>query len=233
MAKPCRSWNRLYWEIVKVSFVRFTHQFSMLLLLAAPQALAQAVDLEMPVDQAIDQVKQDTSQSLATAENLLQSVPFDDPDFAWALLELQKLRYRRGDWKKFFGGMVLYRYQVAKQTELPELLILESMALIQHCQFRPSGQALGYLDQMSSQARSSVLVSRSKQILSDLLEFQRLAPGNVVTAAASRNATVFNPMQEWRIEQSARTRVAQSVSDPHALSVYVEDLCAKKDGGMQ
>lgn len=176
---------------------------------------AWAGELELPVDDALVLLKQGQP---AQAEELLLTVPPGDPDFAWAFLELQKLRYRRADWKSFFGGMVYYRHQLHQGVQLPDLLLLESMALIKHCQFQPAEKALGFVPESS-------LTHRGREVLGDLLAFQRLQPGNVATQADAPKVQIFQPTQEWRISDEVSKRLAASIGQPHALKVYVKNLC--------
>lgn len=177
--------------------------------------------LEKPVDQAIAELAHGQP---AQAEELLLAVPTVDPDFGWAFFELQKLRYRRADWKSFFGGMVYYRHQLSKDIVLPELTLLESMALIKHCDFRPAESVLQVVP-------ATAATARGRQVLGDLLAFQRLKPGNVTTEEQRPTAQVFQPAQEWRVKSALSAQLASTIEKPHALKVYVRNRCETSGGG--
>lgn len=182
--------------------------------------LHSAVAADFPVDQALTHLAQGEP---AAAEELLLTVPPMDPDFGWAFVELQKLRYRRADWKSFFGGMVYYRHQLHQSIALPELLLLESMALIKHCQFAPAEKILTFVP-------TSAQTQRGLSVLGDLLAFQRLKPGNVATTAQAPTPQVFRPVQEWRVNATVASKLASTIEQPHALKVYVKDLCERAGG---
>lgn len=152
------------------------------------------------------------------AQTELMDVAASAPEFPLALLELQKIRYQKRDWQTFFGGATYYRYRIHPETPLPEMILLESLALMRHCQFDAAERLI---HQVPGDDRADELA--------DLLYIQTQIPGNVTTQARGPRVQAFTRSPEWKIPTAVRKPVMDAVihkfNDPHALRVYVRNLC--------
>lgn len=83
---------------------------------------------------------------LKKALNLFEQINHQDKNFILALLEIQKIHYINKDWDQFFGRAFYYRNMLLSSKALAQknfhqdLLTLEILALLRHCQFFPANQ---------------------------------------------------------------------------------------------
>lgn len=158
---------------------------------------------------------------LERAEPLLLEVPANAGEFPLALLELQKIRYQKREWQQFFGGALYYRHRIHPEVQMPEMILLESLALLRHCQFDAAERLIRQVPQGDERADE----------LADLLYIQTQIPGNVTTEARAPRARAFTRATEWKIPDAVRKSVTETVvnrfKDPHAIRVYVRNVCGE------
>lgn len=83
-------------------------------------------------------------KKLIVARKQFEKLNLGDKDFFSALLEIQKINYIKNNWDRFFGLAIYYRSQlnfahkISFKNYKQELLVLEILALIRHCQFTES-----------------------------------------------------------------------------------------------
>lgn len=118
--------------------------------ISSPKAVAEETSRE-DMTQAISKLQK---KELEKAYETLDTVPQDSLSFRIAFLEMQKVHYRQQSWDKFFGYATYYRKKLLGTFFQPELLVLEALALVKHCQFEVA----------------SNFVFASQQIVSELKE---------------------------------------------------------------
>jgi len=73
----------------------------------------------------------DTALSLG----ILDQVNGDSGYFPWALFERAQVLYRAKQWESFFGVTLFSRKHIANNPYKEKLLLLETLALLRHCQW--------------------------------------------------------------------------------------------------
>lgn len=179
--------------------------------------------------QALELVSKD---KISEAYEKFDQIPVDSSEYSVALLEMQKIHYKLGEWDKFFGFATYYRNQRMSQFFIPELLLLESMALIKHCQLELANKILDQTKKILSKNINPSITNKSSrekiQAVEDLLFLQMKMPGNIQTLSKDHWMRIFSHTQEWKISNQSREKIASHVvKNPRALRVYVRNICQK------
>lgn len=196
---------------------------AVLLIIAAAQLLQPASARAASFSHALSELSEN---HIDKGYQELEAIGPGDPDFVDALVELQKLNFRRGDWQKFFGYALYYRKNVLGAAIGPNfrgrLISLELLALAKHCLF----------DEARAIGESALSFARSRQ-LEDAAEIERTMSHLALTRQSpatlrareqlTRPAPVFTSELLWQISP----RQLQAVDHPRDLRVLVAGRCPK------
>ena len=157
----------------------------------------------------------------------LEGIPESDAEFADALVELQKLHYRRQDWNKFFAYAQFYRIkavsgEAARRPLRARMISLEAMALAKHCRWSTAEEVLawgiGQKDRMGREEHDELVKAR---------EYLRLHNQFPKSALASEDQTklpgAFSTEQAWKLQG----KMLASISHPKSLSVKLKSECVQ------
>lgn len=159
------------------------------------------------------------------AYSMLESVAPEDADFADALVELQKLHYRRQDWGKFFAYAQFYRVKLVSGTRLPvraRMISLEAMALAKHCRWATAESVLNWglaqKDRMSREEHGELVAAREYMRLHNQFPKAALANEDQVKLPGA-----FSTEQAWKLEGKQLLAIAH----PRSLSVKLKSECGR------
>lgn len=165
-------------------------------------------------------------QQIEGAYEKLSSVEESSADFVNALVESQKVHYRRAQWQSFFAYATFYRKKLLATPELTKknfssrMIALEVMALAKHClwnEAREIGEralAQGREVGATNLAEIDETMARFKLVR----EFPKAIEGK---ADLKRPAPIFSRELLWPVADKSLLRV----SHPRNLRMMVESRC--------
>ena len=143
----------------------------------------------------------------------------ESPAFQWGLLEGARLLYRERRWNEFFGVASYTRHSYPEAKETAALRLLESLALIRHCQFDAAAKLIAERSSKFPQLDSEYqLVSALLPVLPKIPEEK---PAAKKEEAGKPKAPEKNPTL-WRVKSSALAWV-----NPFKLRVRIVPQCEK------
>lgn len=169
-------------------------------------------------DSALDLLRQgNTSQ----AYGILESIPESDSSFADALVELQKIHYRKQEWSKFFAYAQFFRHRLL-QGELPmraRMISLESLALAKHCHWGTSQSVI----QWAMQEAGSTKADRAE--LEETRDYLRLHSSFPHSAMAREDkkqiGAFFSKTKAWKIQ----AKRLNNIPHPKHLRLRLASKC--------
>lgn len=157
----------------------------------------------------------------------LDAVGADDAEFVPALVEMQKVHYRRGEWQKFFAFAQFYRKKLLKDEQLTRrnfnerLFSLEIMALAKHCLWN---EARGVGQRGLELARA--VGARGDEIAETMAQYRLIEefPKAIAGKEDSRRpAPVFSKELLWPVSG----RQFELIDHPRKLRLVVKSRCDK------
>jgi hypothetical protein len=166
------------------------------------------------------------SGHIEEAKSDLVQIGLSDPTYLDALTELQKIRFKQGDWQAFFGGAFYYRKKfLSAEAGLhsnfrSRILSLEALALAEHCRWE---QARTLAQASLDMARA--LKNSGEAELKDTLDYVELSHA-FPKALASRSepgtpSVLFSSTLFWKIQNQS----IASIRHPEILRVKVDNQC--------
>jgi hypothetical protein len=169
------------------------------------------------------------SGKIKDAQEKLLQIKVSDPIYLDALTELQKIRFKKGEWQTFFGNALYYRKKFLSDKDVPStffrarLLSLESVALAKHCQW----------DMSRALAKASIDLgySMSNPVANDLSELRQalyyIELSHEFQAPAKLQATPANGFFSSTVLWKVRGQSVAKVQNPDLLRIRVENRCGK------
>jgi hypothetical protein len=164
--------------------------------------------------------------SIREAYEKLESIPSGHKDFSDALVELQKIHYRRQDWGKFFAYAQFYRVKTAMTDSTAPLkarmISLEAMALAKHCLWEKADEILNWgiaqKDRLDDANSKELLAAR------EYLRLHNQFPKSALAREDTRKLpSVFSTEQAWTLQAKA----LRTFSHPKALTVRLKSECVE------
>ncbi len=168
------------------------------------------------------------NNNIHEVEKNLQKMTRSHQDFLIAIHNLEKIYFKKKKWSMFFGTMAYYKnnylnpYKIKKEYFIPEILILESLALNKLCRWR---DALGVIVEIKK-------ISNLFNLEVPLAAFQAeiYIAASLRTEEFEKNKT--NSMPEfshvttdsfWRIYNNQLDKI----DNPIKIRMNVRSLCTK------
>ena len=133
-------------------------------------------------------------------------------------LQKQQQLYRGGDWGRFFGRAIYFRWKLERGAKLSDeasrVIALEALGLGHKCRWE---EAIGLLRGLPD---SPVLFRTHQSLLLDGQFFSKLE----TKASALNESKIFNPTLLWRINE----KQMRAVKNPDQLRVEVANQCASR-----
>lgn len=188
--------------------------------------------------ESLDHQPAATPKSMSLSYEKLARLSLGSQDYWNEFVTLQKKHYEASSWDRFFGFAAFYRGYVIRETPtktfIPDLVILELLGLIKHCQFEPAAKVL----KLSRQIAQRVYPKNSDDLkklevrlgmIGDYIKLQGHMPTAVTTEEVIRKIQPFSKTLEWKIPTQTRSATVQlAIKNPMAIRLFVEDLCKKE-----
>ena len=154
---------------------------------------------------------QDSEKLLAQ----LRKIPLNSSQAPWAMLEAAKIYYREQQWGHFFGISFFARKKFPDTKETDKLKLLETLALIRHCQWEFALELAKEGERLSKPPE--------KDQFTFLLEFLPLATSLPTKNNPAKDTTTPSRRRLWPV------RTLQKVFlDPFKYNRIIEPLCLEK-----
>ena len=158
----------------------------------------------------------------------LEKVEPDDPTFLNALMELQKLHYRRQEWAKFFGYAVYYRTYFLNTPPGPQknfrarLFSLEVLALAKHCLWNEAQDLAHSAIALAKTAEPPEAEDTEIEEIPTYLQLLQTFP-ELITATANPDLPdpVFRLGSYWPLSQ----KMFPQIRNPKVLRLTVQSKC--------
>jgi hypothetical protein len=156
----------------------------------------------------------------------LSNISKDNPDFLQALTNLHKYHYKNNQWAKFFGHLMFYRilylnpYDIKQEFLIPELIILEALALNKHCRWK---QALSTLLDLKEKCKQLGVKFPVEAVEAETFIIASLRTNGFKTSK-SETLPAVSPMTKdgyWRIKKQQ----LQKLDNPKHLRMNVRSQC--------
>ena len=151
---------------------------------------------------------------------LLRQVRYPSPLHPWALLESARWLYRAQRWTEFFGIAAFLRLSYPQSPLTEKVALLETLALMRHCQWGEAQSKLAWLKQSDGQGgRQSS--TQSRELLDSILALVSAIPTGTTTSAGAYDHSLSVPKKfRWQAQ-----RLDLIELDPYRLRRNVDARC--------
>lgn len=160
---------------------------------------------------------------LVIGSGSLQAKSWDGKEF----LASQQENYKKEKWSRFFGKAFWYRQFQLEKDFVPDILLLEGMAYLRHCQFEGVRYTTHLLrrNRKNVTGKARIALERKIQQFEELYFFQTLLPEQIETDPKGIDSSFFSTTK-WEVPKEKQKEFARRFRDrPDQIQMRVKDKC--------